>query len=665
MTGALLNVFECIFENTRIEVMKTEYVDKENYKNLKDENKDFYFFRDGTDIYFWNNSRDYKEPNFKFNKVHMELTDYPNIFKRILSNGISNFFKEKEMLIRRNRYSSTIEMLNINNNFAKEIEGLKIYRLMLLDTFYSYEQNLMGITLSTRLKYDFSWNKDEFIKNGIDIKDLLIRENTIIPNKKAITRFLESRNIEDKCKNIVDNLQNNNNIYITINKTFEFIKKHINEIFLHKDLKLKRIEKKCLPYSNGGFKLEKLNAPSSYYYNDTCIRGKFRQDAIKEAKPFTFEDFNNQPKNISVIFPKNYEGIVENFLVKLKSRLKEIFYLDVVYKNIAIEDSSLESYKNGIYDNIIGQNNADIVVLFTERKMKMCNIKNSPYHFCKAKLIGNVITSQEILVENIKNDNEFILNNIALSIYAKLGGIPWTVEKIDTQKTELIIGISSSFDRNNKRIFGVSQVFEYNGRCLVTECLPLATNNDYLDDNDMQNYAKELQKNLFKTLNNILHNRDVEVRLVFHVNKSPSSRYEIKAIKDTLQEFRDIKITYAIVHLNYYHNFRLFINEGNSDTTKGTYIGIDRYKTLLTLVKGSIKPLLIDIDSRSTFIDRDYITKQIYWFCNLSFRSMLPSKTPVTMLYPYLVTKLTNELKEIDNWDYNVLEKIGKKLWFI
>lgn len=25
----------------------------------------------------------------------MELTDYPNIFKRILSNGISNFFKEK------------------------------------------------------------------------------------------------------------------------------------------------------------------------------------------------------------------------------------------------------------------------------------------------------------------------------------------------------------------------------------------------------------------------------------------------------------------------------------------------------------------------------------------------------------------------------------------
>ena len=164
MTGAFLNVFECIFENTRIEVMKTEYVDKENYKNLKDQNKDFYFFRDGTDIYFWNNSKDYKEPNCEFKKVHMELTDYPNIFKRILSNGISNFFKEKGMLIRRNRYSSTIEMLNTNNNFAKDIEGLEIYRLMLLDTFYSYEQNLLGITLSTKLKYDFNWNTETKLK---------------------------------------------------------------------------------------------------------------------------------------------------------------------------------------------------------------------------------------------------------------------------------------------------------------------------------------------------------------------------------------------------------------------------------------------------------------------------------------------------------------------
>lgn len=59
MTGNFLNVFECILENTKIEVMKTEFVDKETYKKLKEENKNFYFYRDGTDIYFWNNSKLY------------------------------------------------------------------------------------------------------------------------------------------------------------------------------------------------------------------------------------------------------------------------------------------------------------------------------------------------------------------------------------------------------------------------------------------------------------------------------------------------------------------------------------------------------------------------------------------------------------------------------
>lgn len=44
MTGAFLNVFECIFKNARIEVMKTECVDKENYKSLKDENIELFLF---------------------------------------------------------------------------------------------------------------------------------------------------------------------------------------------------------------------------------------------------------------------------------------------------------------------------------------------------------------------------------------------------------------------------------------------------------------------------------------------------------------------------------------------------------------------------------------------------------------------------------------------
>lgn len=664
MTGTFLNVYECIFENTKIEVMKTEYTSKDSYKKMREENKDFCFFRNGSDIYFWNNGKEYREPSFNFNKVHMELQDYPYIFKIILSNGIANFFKEKGLSVRRKKYSSVVEMLNSNNNFAKDIDGLEIFRLMLLDTFYSKEYKLLGITLSTKLKYDFKWNSRQFIDNGIDIKDLVMIDDRVIPNKKAVSRFIQGRNIEHKFDSIIHKLEDVREIYNVIDKTYDFLQRNISEIFLHKDLKLKEIEKKCLPYSDDSLKLEKLMAPNSYYYNDTCIKGKLRQEAIREAKPFSYEMFNNQVPKFAIVFPKNYEGIVENFLVKLNKKLKDIFYIDNINEYIPLEDNTLESYKDGIYDKIIGEK-YDLAILFTEFRMKKYDIKRSPYHFCKAKLISNMVVSQEILIENIKNPNDFVLNNIALSVYAKLGGIPWLVEKIDSNKTELIIGVSSSFDKNHKRIFGVSQIFEYNGRCLVTDCLPLTVENNYLNDNDMKVYAEELEKILKKSLENIINSIDNEIRLIFHVNKSPSNRYEIRAIENAISDFKNKKITYAIVHLNYNTNFRLFTNEGKFDTSKGSYISIDKSKTLLTLVNKSITPLLIDIDSRSTFIDKDYITKQIYWFCSLSFRSMTPSKVPVTMLYPYLITKLTNELKEVDNWDYDVLEKVGRKLWFI
>ena len=170
------------------------------------------------------------------------------------------------------------------------------------------------------------------------------------------------------------------------------------------------------------------------------------------------------------------------------------------------------------------------------------------------------------------------------------------------------------------------------------------------------------------TLNNELFrhaSKNIEFRLIFHINKSPSNKYEIKAIKNVINKFINLKISYAIVHLNYNHNFRVFNNEGRENNRKGLYINIDNNKTLLTLSDKSINPLLIDIDNRSTFKDKDYITKQIYWFCHLSFRSFIPSKKTVTMQYPYLISKLTNEIKNIEGWDYELLKGIGDKLWFL
>ena len=184
----------------------------------------------------------------------------------------------------------------------------------------------------------------------------------------------------------------------------------------------------------------------------------------------------------------------------------------------------------------------------------------------------------------------------------------------------------------------------------------------------MKDYEEAFERYLENTLRNELfrgNQNKKEFRLIFHINKAPSNKYEMKAINNVLNKFKGYNISYAIVHLNYNHNFRVFNNDGKENNRKGLYINIDENKTLLTLSDKSINPLLIDVDNRSTFKDKDYITKQIYWFCHLSFRSFIPSKRTVTMQYPYLISKLTNEIKQIDGWDYELLKGIGDKLWFL
>ena len=358
--------------------------------------------------------------------------------------------------------------------------------------------------------------------------------------------------------------------------------------------------------------------------------------------------FQQKKIKCAVICPKKYEGT------------EEVFYVDIEFNKYYIDNINMEDYKNSVYENIINKiEKPDIVIIILEEKHKKLNVRQSPYYYSKAKLIGQGIPSQEILIERIKDINDFILNNISLNIYAKIGGTAWTIEKIEREKQEFIIGISSCYDRFQNKIFGVSQIFEYNGNYIVTDCTPLT---------NMKDYEEAFERYLETTLRNELFRENQnkkEFRLIFHINKAPSNKYEIKAINNVLDKFKGYNISYAIVHLNYNHNFRVFNNDGKENNRKGLYINIDENKTLLTLSDKSINPLLIDVDNRSTFKDKDYITKQIYWFCHLSFRSFIPSKRTVTMQYPYLISKLTNEIKQIDGWDYELLKGIGDKLWFL
>ena len=120
--------------------------------------------------------------------------------------------------------------------------------------------------------------------------------------------------------------------------------------------------------------------------------------------------------------------------------------------------------------------------------------EESPYYHCKAKLIGQEVPTQCICIETIKHINDFIMGNISLNIYAKLGGTAWGIEKKDTTKRELIIGIGSTVNYNNQQIISLANVFDNSGVYLAGACNPIV---------EIEKYPEELEKlisELFETL---------------------------------------------------------------------------------------------------------------------------------------------------------------------
>jgi hypothetical protein len=284
-------------------------------------------------------------------------------------------------------------------------------------------------------------------------------------------------------------------------------------------------------------------------------------------------------------------------------------------------------------------------------------VEKSPYYLCKAKYIGQGIPTQVVQIEKIKSSGlKYIINNVALNTYAKLGGTPWGIEKTEHLKREYIIGIGSTVNEQKKMVMGIANIFDYTGKYFVGDCVPLSGFDDYAD---------KLEEVLYEQLKEITCNYSDEIRLVFHIFKSPSNRYELKALSNVIDRLNEKVIKFAFVHVGYGHNFRLFNNDGKASVNKGFCININENEALINFVDRSSIPLRITVDRRSNFIDVYHIAKQIYWFSHLSYRSYMPSKKSVSIMYPSLMARMTEKLKKIDGWDYDILKTVGDKLWFI
>ena len=89
-------------------------------------------------------------------------------------------------------------------------------------------------------------------------------------------------------------------------------------------------------------------------------------------------------------------------------------------------------------------------------------------------------------------------------------------------------------------------------------------------------------------------------------------------------------------------------------------------KQVLTPFHGIPKPLYISIHRESTFLDVNYIARQIYQFTSLNWRGFNPTTIPVTILYSDLIANLMGKLKSVSRWNPDIIRtKLRYSRWFL
>jgi len=290
------------------------------------------------------------------------------------------------------------------------------------------------------------------------------------------------------------------------------------------------------------------------------------------------------------------------------------------------------------------------------------------YQVCKGELLGNGVPSQVVIADKLSDPNQrpWILENIALASYAKVGGSPWVVAS-PIKEQQLVVGVSRVQDVNRRLLVGFVTLFTQDGDFLfIHSKAPVFSWDEYVDG---------LTALISEALGEYRNLRGAPDSIVLHLHKRPGHR-ELEAIQQALDDLQ-AQTPYALLHLNEFSNFRLF------DTNHPTYIPLSGlkvelgYRQALLLLDGRVgdkrrkvgvpRVLEISMDKRSTLAPADFpnLVKQVHDFARVNWRGFNAAAIPVTVNYARLIAQLALEVGA-QRWNQIVAAgRLRDKAWFL
>jgi len=318
-----------------------------------------------------------------------------------------------------------------------------------------------------------------------------------------------------------------------------------------------------------------------------------------------------------------------------------------------------------VCQDLARQGEVDLVLILTTSQ------NGALYQIVKRELLGNGIPNQVVTVGKLHDSRQvpWVLENVALACYAKIGGTPWVVAS-ESSRRELLIGISRAQDRTKQFIVGFVTLFTQDGDFLLLHSLAPVL------EWEREKYVEGLAKLIVDAYHEYRQLQGVPDAIILHLCKRPGRFREVEAIRQALQQIGDT-IPYALIHLNDDSSYRLF------DTGHATYIPpaglkveLGKRNSLLLLDgrvddrryrRGVPRVLDISMDRRSTMSADEFprLVHQIYNFARVNWRGFNARAVPVTLNYSYLIARIIVEIG-VNTWNQVISAgRLRDKAWFL
>lgn len=290
----------------------------------------------------------------------------------------------------------------------------------------------------------------------------------------------------------------------------------------------------------------------------------------------------------------------------------------------------------------------------------------TPYYEAKAAFANLGIPTQMVRTELLSDPRQFgwAVANIALAMFAKLGGTPWAVTA-PANDDDLIVGVGrADVGRGDerRRFFGYAVTFVANGIYRSTHSIVPTADEDQYGERMLAAIENALRADLDQPPS----------RLVIHLSKK-AGRREIDAAEAAIASVGlSVPVAYLRLDDSSLHDLA-DVDDATYAPPKGIVAKLGPRRALLQAEElGNTGPpdgpLLIDLDRRSTVAESEFdeLVAQVFCLAHANWRGFNARSRPATLVYGEQLASLVGHLQDVSTWNPDLVRpELRSRPWFL